>query len=675
MRLPFDSDKRAALAAKGRAALLLVLILLFFACQTKTVTTQPPVVSMPGESPDVVFARAENEFKAQNYPAAFQSYNAYLLKIPTGEKSRLALYQMAKIKTVLFEYKEALIYWTRLLNEYAGHPDTTLVRYEVIENYYRTAHYEAASAAGQEWVRYYPDHALRAEVCFLIGKSFRALGDEAKAFQWWLKSSELIAKGRGDITRQKEVDEGIQGLIQGANLDLLQSLEKAGAGSKYAPLIYHRLANAYLQANKIEEARTAAMDLIRSTTDQNWILSGRQILEMTAEKPAIERNRIGCLLPLSGPFAVYGQEVLNGIQLALQEQKNNPELPAIELVIRDSGSESDLSVLELEDMVRKEKVMAVIGPLASKYSVAAARKAQELGVPIITLTQKEGITHEGDMVFQNSMTPSKEIKALLDKAVHEMSITRFGILYPDNAYGRSLMNLFWDRAEEMGAKITAIESYQPNETDFAVEIRKMTGLYYPRPESVKQLMKTMKHKLPKSVKKNDGKKKPGQSSKEEEEPFIDFEAVFIPDNYRQAALIAPQFPFHNIFGIHLFGTSLWQSEELIEMAGEYMQGAVFPSSFFISSESGPVREFAKRFQENFETKPGLLAATGYDTIRFIQNMMKETPIQTRRDFQKALLTYDGYYGLTGRIAFDPQREATRAPLLLTIKGKYFNVIP
>lgn len=676
MRLLFDPKKRAALAVKGRAALLLVLLLLFFACQTKTVLKeQPPVISLPGENPDVVFTRAENEFRTQNYPAAFLDFNAYLLKIPTGEKSRIALYQMAKIKTMLFEYKEAFIYLTRLLNEYAGHPDTPLVRYEMIEIYYRTANYEAASAAGQEWVRYYPDHALRAEVCFLLGKAYRALGDETKAFQWWLKSSELIAKGRGDITRQKEVDEGIQGLIQGANLELLQSLEKTGAESKYAPLIYHKLASAYLQANKIEEARMAAMDLIRSTTDQNWIISGRQILEMTAEKPVVERNRIGCLLPLSGPFAIYGQEVLNGIQLALQDQKNNTELPKIELVIRDSGSESDLSVLELEDMVRKEKVMAVIGSLASKYSVAAARKAQELGVPIITLTQKEGITNEGDMVFQNSMTPSKEIKALLDKAVHEMSITRFGILYPDNAYGRSLMNLFWDRAEEMGAKITAIESYQPNETDFAVEIRKMTGLYYPRPESVKQLMKTMKYKLPKSVKKNDGKKKPGQSSREEEEPFIDFEAVFIPDNYKQVALIAPQFPFHNIFGMRLLGTSLWQSEELLEMAGAYMQGAVFPSSFFISNESAPVKEFAKRFQDNFETKPGLLAATGYDTIRFIQNMMKETPIQTRRDFQKALLSYDGYYGLTGRIAFDQQREATPTPLLLTIKGKYFNVIP
>jgi ABC-type branched-subunit amino acid transport system substrate-binding protein/outer membrane protein assembly factor BamD (BamD/ComL family) len=673
----FDFRNRAALALKGRAALLLFLVLLLFACQPgRVVKEQPPVAPPSGENPDVVFARAENEFKAQNYNAAFQDFAAYLLKIPSGEKSRTALYQMAKIKTTLFDYKEALIYLTRVLNEYAGHPETPQVRYDIIEIYYRTANYEAASAAGQEWIRFYPDHPLRAEVCFLLGKSYRALKDEVKAFQWWLKASDLIAKGYGDVVRQKEIDEAIQGMIQGAGLEILQGLEKIGAESKYAPFIYNQLAQNYLKANQIEEARLAAMNLIRSTTDQNWINAGRQILEMTAEKPMIEKNRIGCLLPLSGPFAIYGQEVLNGIQLGLQEQKDNEDFPKIELVIRDSGSESDLSVLELEDMVRKEKIMAVIGPLASKYSVAAARKAQELGIPIITLTQKEGITNEGDMVFQNSLTPSKEIKALLDKAVHEMSITRFGILYPDNAYGRSLMNLFWDQAAEMGAKITAVESYQPDETDFAVEIRKMTGLYYPRPESIKQLMKTMKSKLPKSFKKNDNKKKPGsKTAEEEEEPFIDFEAVFIPDNYKQVALIAPQFPFHNIYNMRLLGTSLWQSEELLEMAGQYMQGAVFPSNFFVNNESNQVKEFAKHYETNFETKPGLLAATGYDTIRFIQNMMKEMPIQSRREFQKALLAYDGYYGLTGQLSFDQQREATRSPLLLTIKGKYFNIIP
>jgi hypothetical protein len=76
-----------------------------------------------------------------------------------------------------------------------------------------------------------------------------------------------------------------------------------------------------------------------------------------------------------------------------------------------------------------------------------------------------------------------------------MGLPRFAILYPDTAYGRTLMNLFWNKAELEGGSITAIESYKPEETDFAVEIKKMVGLHYPRPESVVQALLEKKYRL------------------------------------------------------------------------------------------------------------------------------------------------------------------------------------
>ena len=105
---------------------------------------------------------------------------------------------------------------------------------------------------------------------------------------------------------------------------------------------------------------------------------------------------------------------------------------------------------------------------------------------------------------------------------------------------------------------------------------------------------------------------------EEPEPIVDFDAVFIPDNYQQIALIAPHFPFNSIFNVPFLGTSLWQSPELIEMAGEYVQRAIFPSGFFKKSESATVREFVKAYKKNFDSEPGILAANGYDTICFLK---------------------------------------------------------
>jgi ABC-type branched-subunit amino acid transport system substrate-binding protein len=301
--------------------------------------------------------------------------------------------------------------------------------------------------------------------------------------------------------------------------------------------------------------------------------------------------------------------------------------------------------------------------------MAAAKRAQEMGIPIITLTQKEGITFEGDMVFRNFMTPSKQIRRILDKAITDMSLKRFGILYPDNSYGRFFMNLFWDQAAEMGGSVTAIESYQPDKTDFAVEIKKMIGLHYPRPESVQMKVDELRWL------EAEERIKEGSDSKKELDPIVDFDAIFIPDNYHQVAQITPQFPFYSVFDVRFLGTSLWQSPELIEMAGDYIQGAIFPAGFFMEDGSEPTQDFIKLYIENFEKEPGILAATGYDTIRLLKALMEKGPIKTRKEFQTALFAQDDFYGITGWISFDQNGEVVKDPMLLTVSGSRIVILP
>ena len=160
----------------------------------------------------------------------------------------------------------------------------------------------------------------------------------------------------------------------------------------------------------------------------------------------------------------------------------------------------------------------------------------------------------------------------------------------------------------------------------------------------------------------------------DEEPLVDFDAVFIPDNYQQVALIAPQFPFYNIFNIRFLGTSLWQSTELIETAGDYVRGAIFPSGFFANSPSDDVKDFVVRYKENFESEPGILAATGYDTIRLFKDLIENNKIRTRKDLQDVLFKHDNFYGVTGKISFDDQGEVLKEPILLTISGKHLQIL-
>jgi hypothetical protein len=260
----------------------------------------------------------------------------------------------------------------------------------------------------------------------------------------------------------------------------------------------------------------------------------------------------------------------------------------------------------------------------------------------------------------------------------EKAMRRFAIFYPANPYGNFFMNLFWDKVVEMGGEITAVESYGEDETDFAESIKKMVGLYYPRPESVERMLEEIKlietevYIMTGRMMDNGGSNagiKPG-----EEEPIIDFDAVFIPDNHQQVALIAPQFPFYNIFNIPFLGTSLWQSDELLETTGEYIQGSIFPTGFYIGSDSEIVTAFVEKYREMFESDPGILAANGYDTMLFLKDLLGRNEIKSRNDLRNSILSNYLPNGVTGIISFDQSGEVEKTPILLTVKGRRLRVM-
>lgn len=649
---------RLHLANKAITVVLTAIAFLLVGCPPK-----PPVGVRP-EKPPVLddFGLAEQAFEVGNYDEAIEKYALYLKEHPRGDKSRQALYRVATIYYLKHAYEKALSLYKRVAEEYPAHKDFPIVKYDIANTYYRLGAYEQSRDLAEEWLQRYPMNPIKGEVLLLLGKSFKALGYNRKAFYWWLKASEA-SKDSPEVL--SDVVDRIIGLIKDSPMEDLQAMTESAAGTDYLPHIYYQMATIYLEGNQLDNAKSSAMALVRSTPDQYWVSIGRHILERIEEELSVRMGVVGCLLPLSGPFAIYGQEVLNGIQLGMGIWTESQGYPALELVIKDTGGETENAVSAVEELANEEKVMAIIGPLVSKPTVAAAKKAQELGVPIITLTQKEGVTDEGEMVFRNFMTPLKEVQSVLDKAVNDLGLKRFAVLYPDNPYGRYFMNVFWDQAEELGGTIRAVESYKPEETDFAVEIKKMVGLHYPRPELVVQTYMQMKS----AEWENEMEER--QASDEEPDPIVDFDAVFLPGNPEQVALIAPQFPFYNIFDVRLLGTSLWQSPELIKTAGDYVQGAIFPSGFYAKSNASGVRDFVELYEKNFESEPGLLAASGYDTIRFVKDVMGVGLIRTRRDFQYRLAHHESFYGITGKISFDEQGEVEKSPILLTVSGKRF----
>ncbi|MBW2333906.1 MAG: penicillin-binding protein activator [Deltaproteobacteria bacterium] len=660
---------------KAITVLIAVMAFFVFSCEKRIIVKEPPekvAVRVPPEKKIVIdyFSEAENYWIEKKYEKALAAYDLYLTVEPKGERVRDALTRKAMIYYTTNQYEEALPLFLEVIEDYPMEKRAE-IHLLTAKTYFHLQKYPESRLSALRWLEIYTYYPGREEVFFLLGQTLKELHNNPQAFYWWLKvleSSSVKGEEKEKIRLQL-----LDLIYQGAEDELMQMAAYAEESDLVYP-IYYQLTLFYLISGRLEKAREAVLNVVSFTPEEEWAIKPQELLQMIDERLEVRPNVIGCLLPLSGPFALYGQEVLNGLELGFDIfQENEESLSSMELVIRDTEGDPEIAIEAIKELTVKEKALVTIGPLISKVAEGVVEKAQELGMPIITLSQSDAITKKGEMVFQNCLNPEDQLRSLVNKVVGEMGLIRFAILYPANSYGKYFMNKLWDKVESNGGVITAVESYDPKSTDFAVEIKKMVGLFYPRPKPNIEEEEEEKEEDTEQL----GQKMEEQDLEEEPEPIVDFDAVFIPDSYERAGLIASQLAYHDVLGVTLLGTNLWNSPKLIDIAGRYVHGAIFPSGFFSGSGYIGVDSFVDQYRASFGQEPQFLAAIGYDTIRVVKEILKEKgkDIKTRENFRSALAGNKYFDSVTGPMFFDDERRAKRDPLLLTISGRHFFPMP
>ncbi|MEE8299841.1 MAG: penicillin-binding protein activator [Desulfatiglandales bacterium] len=661
------TTNKAPFFSKVIATLMVVMAFFILSCERKVIIREPPLKEPPPREPPpreppeekVVidhFAIAEGYWRQKEYDKALAAYERYLEASPAGDNVRDALTRKATIYYSRNQYEEALPLLLEVVNEYPLNEKRAEIHLLIARAYFHLKEYSESRLSALRWLELYKDYPRKEEIFYLLGQNLKELNHYPRVLYWWLKvlDSPLI-----EVDQKEDIRSQLLDLIYPATEEELMEMSTYAKESDLISPIYYQLALFYLESDKLEEARETAIEIVRFEPEEELVIKANEVLQEIEERLKVSPNVIGCLLPLTGPFAIYGQEVLNGLELGLDIFRESSEgLSSIELVIRDTEGDPLIAIQALRELAEDEKAIVTIGPLISKVAEEVVEKAQELSIPIITLSQSEGITSKGEMVFQNCLTPEDQLRSLINKVMSEMGLKRFAILYPANAYGKYFMNKLWDKVESRGGMITAVESYNPGDTDFAREIKKMVGLFYPRPGS-------------------DVVKEGEEDSEDEPKSIIDFDAVFIPDSHERVALIASQLAFHDVVGVRLLGTNLWNSPQLIEIAGKYVHGALFPSGFFPGSGYIGVDSFVDQYKANFGQQPGLLAAMGYDTIRMVKGILRgeERDIRTREGLRSALAENSNFDGVTGSMVFDDNRRAKRDLLLLTVSGRHFLPMP
>lgn len=671
-------------------------------CEKRVPYPEVPPVAVE----DRLYAEAEVFYQSGDYDSALQQYQAYVSQYPLRPPAADSLMKMASIYIVRGELDQARGLYQRVLSDYPDTPSAANARVEMLATYYHQGDYagffSGASALDTEMLS--PSAKLR--LYKLMGDAYLATG-QAKAAVEAYAGSLLYYPEEARVTITPEIMTAI-GVLDVSDIEELLS------GPDYLPKAYLRfqLGKSSMVAGWDQTAMDAFSEFLVLYPDHELADEVKGYLGELEKRAAYDRFAVGCLLPLTGPYSSYGNRALNGIELALDRFRlNHPEIP-IKLVVKDTASSESQTVQAVREL-DTARVAAIVGPIV--MAKEAAEEAQRIGIPIITLSQKESITDIGAFVFRNFLTPQTQVDTMVSYLADELGVTRFAILYPDEKYGSTFMNLFWDKVVEHGGIITGCESYRGEATDFADPIKKLVGLFYEPPEDLKEELIDAARPLPEEVWKlmhplvfqddfaelqpwaqepastaftglnifmmgdaseelltGEGDYRPNDDS--ESEAVVDFEALFIPDSPKKAGLIVPQLAYYDVENVYFVGTNLWHSDELIEMARRYLQNSYLTDGFFAESSLPLVREFVGNYKSVFGVQPGFIEAVAYDTADILFDAVSRPEVKFRSAIGQQLTSALPFQGVTGPTTFLETGEAQKQLYLLRIRGGKFRAV-
>ncbi len=525
----------------------------------------------------------------------------------------------------------------------------------------------------------------------------RALAAAARAaegfeqFDEALRIAIRVSDEAGTPAEREAALQRITELVEGrvGFLDIAKVRQDLSPGHPAWPVLTFKLARVYHHLRDWTRLEETLQAFLREAPNHAYAPAARELLERSARRAEVKPRTVGVVLPMSGRYKQVGEAVMRGVQLALKGSD-------IELVVKDSQGDMTLAGRQVEELAFDEGVIAIIGPVLEDESRRAALVAEELQVPLLTLTRGEGITAIGPHIFRNMLTAQQQAEALAEYAVHSLGYKTFAVLYPNIPFGVKMTNEFWDEVLARGGAMRGAESYAFDQKTFTSEAKKLVGRYYleDRADYIEKSREIIQ-----GTSDQFRRRKALEKLRSSLNPIVDFEALLIPDSWENVGLVAPALAVEDIITnacdprdlerirkttgkkdlktVTLLGTNTWSSPKnragvpgLIERGGKFVMCSVYVDGFFADSSRAPTKKFVNAYRNAYsDYEPTLLDAIGYDSAQIVRTILDKRAPASRAAFTTELSAVRGFDGATGETSFNDAREAVKLLFFLTIDNQ------
>lgn len=181
--------------------------------------------------------------------------------------------------------------------------------------------------------------------------------------------------------------------------------------------------------------------------------------------------RLGFAAPLTGPQSHYGEDMKNGLTLALEEaNKQNIQLDGktakFELVTRDDQADPRTAVQVAQQIV-DEGVDGVLGHFNSGTTIPASRIYNDAGLPQIAMATSPEYTQQGyDNTFRMMTSDTQQGAADGEFIVKDLNAKKVALIDDRTAYGQGLADQVAAAVKANGGEIIAREYTTDKSTDF-----------------------------------------------------------------------------------------------------------------------------------------------------------------------------------------------------------------
>lgn len=618
-----------------------------------------PPLQPPTEAAQKLFDRAEKARSLGQLTEAARLYESYLQQYPETTLSDDALFRAAQVNGELEFTDRAMEQYQSLLERFPSSEWSAEASLSLGQLYIELGREEEGIETLRRLIGRRLTRGHQLQVSLWLGRAYEEEKNYLSAARWLGKAWELESDSEIRSKIRKKLSDW---MMERFTIEELEGLVKSFPRSYPGSEARYRLALLLMRDGKTDLAKEHLEEIIHWEFDEEMKARAYLLLSRLELQSDVGTRQIGALLPLTGKYASYGAQVLRGMELAVGLYgKGSPSAAGLQIILYNTEGDPEKARRGVKWLSSKG-VVAIVGPITSGEVEAVSDVATEIEIPVFSFSQRSRPSIDTDYVFRLSPSYEDQVVALLRYAMDDLELKQFGLLYPDDPYGHEWASLVRQGVEARGGVVTTEASYTPSSTEISAAIQRLIEL----PEGYEPPEERGEGEAVEIVEIREGEEGTGEDEKKEE-IIIPFQALFIPDYYKNVALVVPQLAYHDVRGVQLLGTSAWNSPELLELADRSLEGAVFPAAFFQSSPIPRMRSFEKEYSSVFWEKPDNLAALGYDIVQWLDSSLAKRKVASGFKLREILIEGHRFQGVTGESYFLPNGELVKEVRLVRVE--------